>query len=133
MKEIIKTLYIKAKVEAIPCFNCGMDSDCSRCKFQDSIEYPPFTAEKQIVLLQFLLTKFKEFGALRFFYTGEYKLGVFDELGNYKYEGELAETLEEALASATLSVWNKLSKAEKGKLKNLLSVVNKDDVRWAML
>ena len=126
MKKKIKDLYIKAGIEAIPCFDCGMDSDCSKCKFEDVLEFPPFTAEKQIALLQFLLDKFQDFGALKFFYTGQYKLGVTHEWDDYKHEGEFAETFEEAIASVVLKVWDTLGSGERKKLYTLLATVDKE-------
>lgn len=130
IKQKIKDLYLKAGVDAIPCFDCGMDSDCSRCKFQDNLEFPPFTAEKQIALLQFLLEKFQDFSAIKFFYTGQFKMGVLQEWGDYKYEGEFTKTLEEALASVVLTVWDTLGSDERKKLHTLLATVDKEDMRW---
>lgn len=132
MKQVIKDLYIKAGVEAIPCFNCGMDSDCSRCKFQDNLEFPPFTAEKQLAIMLFLLEKFQDFGALKWAFNGKYKLFIEHSLGEYEYEGEFTDSLEEALASTLCGLWDKLSKSEKEKLSKLLAIIDKEDMRWVM-
>ena len=132
MKEKIKDLYIKAGVEAIPCFNCGMDSDCSRCKFQDNLEFPPFTTEKQIAILQFLLEKFHDFGALKWSFNGKYKLYIRHSWGEFEYEGEFSDTFEEAIATALTDLWDKLGKVEKKKLTKILAAIDKEDMRWVI-
>lgn len=132
MKQIIKDLYIKAGVEPASCFNCGMDSDCSRCKFQDNLEYPPYVAEKQIALLQILLDKFKDFGVLKWIFNNKYKVCVRQEFEEYKYEGDFTETLGEAIASAVIKVWDDFSKAEKKKVFEILATADKEDLRWAI-
>lgn len=125
--EIIK-LYENAGIKPIKQGYCDWDSDCpypdiinngcgDECpywKYEDEANYPPFTAEKQIELIKWLI-KYDELHAD--FNDNEYGFSTLNYSGKYKKD------FEESLASVINNeLWQDLTEDEKISIKNILEM-----------
>lgn len=115
MSEISK-LYENAGIKPIKQGYCDWDSDCpypdiindgcgDECpywKYEDKAKYPPFTAEKQIELVCFLINR-----------------GV--ELSFNCEQGKInTQAIQRGLAGLINSLWQDLTEAEKVQIKEIL-------------
>lgn len=145
MSEITK-LYENAEVKKqIPAICSSNELYCKGCiaHIEDAIpycksaEYPPFTAEKQIAILMFILNKFGDIG-----FQKMYSIRGNDEstrkdfikclcdcehetldsrpVDFYYQNGASGDNLEESLAGLINSLWQSLSEAEKQQVKGIL-------------
>ena len=100
MSEIEK-MYKNAGIEPISEYckhQCNLefnDNACIGCKYIEKIDYPPFTAEKQIELIKFLLKN---------------------------YEGvDIDKSFEESLAEAINEVWADMPEEYQQQVKGILN------------
>ena len=98
------------------CF-CSIDNKCD--KF--IIDYPPFTAEKQLKLIKWLAINKEDFGIHYRDYDEEYcwVCGCEFEVEVYRIFNE-DETFEESLAGLMNRLWECLSEEEKQQIKEIL-------------
>ena len=115
-KEVIKGCYeYYAENDGIDIYtvNDCKNKDCNTCKADKSIkEYPPFTAEKQISILQFCL-KWGQVHILK---------GINDEyrIENSCYRHGYQPTIAGAIANYINEKWEKLTPEEKQQVKGIL-------------
>ena len=95
---------------------CGKQEDCTtlcRCAYTRE-EYPPFTAEKQLELIKWLI---QEVDNLQLWHFGG-KEETFDfDLGKINAKGA---TFEETLAKLINNLWQSLTDTEKEQIKEIL-------------
>jgi hypothetical protein len=114
-KEVIKgcyDYYSKLGIDIWKENDCA-GKNCDTCKKDKSIKrYPPFTAEKQIAILQFCL-KWGQVHILK---------GIDDEyrIENSYYRQGHQPTLADAIANYINEKWEKLTPEEKQQVKGIL-------------
>lgn len=103
MSEIIK-LYENAGIEKIVTFTCHNITHSS---------YPPFTAEKQIELIKWLIQKYKTISI-------EHKLNLFYVNIIDIYTGMVHIEFDETIAGLINNLWQNLTEEEKQQIKEIL-------------
>lgn len=97
--------------EYLDCQNYCFISENNKCtKF--NYEYPPFTAEKQLNIVKFLLNKSVYYDT---YGDREYWFHLSDEIENSKYS-----EFDEAIAECINKMWNDLRDYEKMQIKDIL-------------
>ena len=91
------------------------DDECPYWKYEDEAKYPPFTAEKQIELIKWLIQKYK-------IMLIEYKLNLFYIHIRDIYTGKFHIELDETIAGLINNLWQDLTDAEKVQIKNILEL-----------
>ena len=132
MNEIEK-LYENAGVEPIAeyckhqCNNEFDDNACIGCKHIEKVEYPPFTAEKQIELIKLLAHKDYDKDALLININASnytyFSLGInSSDDGNGLYEDYCfgSKQFDEALAGVVNLIWQDLTEEEKQQIRDIL-------------
>lgn len=104
MSEVEK-MYTLAMVEPTEITVCGID--------EEIIHYPPFTAEKQLKLIKFLLDKYCDI-RIRKNLEGDYYIKSFNDISCF------SEDFEETLASFTNTHLQDLTEEEKQQVKGIL-------------
>ena len=89
--------------------------ECAKCDYYNTI-YPPFTAEKQLELIKFLLDKYYDI-RIRKSSKGVYSIKSFIDISCF------SEDFEETLASFTNTHLQDLTDVEKEQIRNILKVV----------
>ena len=107
MSEITK-LYENANIISKRCSECDNNMDCGYGK--DC--YPPFTAEKQLEIVKFLLNKSVYYDT---YGDREYWFHLSDEIENSKYR-----EFDEAIAECINKMWEDLRDYEKVQIKEIL-------------
>lgn len=96
------------------CDVCPLDvGTCMRGYSECPYIYPPFTAEKQIELIKFLLDKYCDI-RIRKNLEGAYYIKSFNDISCF------SEDFEETLASFTNTHWQDLTEEDKTSIKNIL-------------
>ena len=90
------------------CFYCSCEN-----KMKEVYEYSPFTAEKQIELIKWLVHYIKQINITDAI-SGEFYFTAFGCVGNMKID------FEEALASLLNELWQNLTSEEKQQVKGIL-------------
>lgn len=101
MSEIEK-MYARAMIKPLSITVCGVD--------EQIINYPPFTAEKQIELIKWLSSKYG------IYIVDKYSIGFGTCIGDFC----IKENFEEALAESINSLWQNLTSEEKQQVKGIL-------------
>ncbi len=101
-----------------PHHNCN--DECPYWKYEDETKYPPFTAEKQLFLLQLLARKSHITIGLGLPW-GQYDDSWWTVTSKNGGLGTNAYKFEEALASFVNSKWQDLTDNEKAEIKEILS------------
>ena len=118
-KEVIKGCYEYYSENGgidIYTVNDCKNKDCNTCKADKSIkEYPPFTAEKQIELIKWLMNKSFSYS------TVEDKDGIkyWFEI-DYETSSHGFKNFEETIADTINEMWQDLTDAEKAQIKEIL-------------
>lgn len=143
MSEIEK-LYENAEIEPIAeyckhqCNNEFDDNACIGCKHIEKVEYPPFTAEKQIAVLMFILNKFGDIGFQKMYLIRgndestrknfikclcdcEHETWDSRPVDFYYQNGASGDNLEESLAGLINKLWQDLTDQEKDKIRGILN------------
>ena len=113
--------------------------DCQECShlYDTRVDYPDFTAEKQITILMFILNKFGDIG-----FQKMYSIKGNDEntrkdfikclcdcehetldsrpVDFYYQKGASGDNFEESLAGLINSIWQSLTEEERKQIKNIL-------------
>jgi hypothetical protein len=120
MNEIEK-MYKNAGIEPIAeyckhqCNNEFDDDACIGCKYIEKVEYPPFTAEKVICLLEWEANR----GIIDIKHSQNgYQLFTYIHTGNY------GKSIIDAVASYFCVKWQDLTEEEKRHIKEILERVN---------
>ena len=136
MADNIQKLYEIAGVEKVPNGYCGYDygiscpydhEDCyTTCPYwiKEDPEYPPFTAEKQLELIKWLVKRCIYFEILEMndkSYGLEFKYVIKDE---YNKKGRYACVINKdftcALAESVITMWKDLTEEERKQVKEIL-------------
>ena len=96
-------------------FNCHCHNE-KPCKDAAKI-YPPFTAEKQIELIKWLIQKYKTI-------LIEHKLNLFYINIRDIYTGKVHIEFDETIAGLINNIWQDLTEAERAEIKNILQEDN---------
>ena len=96
-----------------PDISCG--DDCSYWKYEDETKYPPFTAEKQIELIKWLIN---EVDYITMWHFNNSKKPYDFDLGSRNSGGE---TFEDALTQMINNLWQDLTEEERKQIKEILS------------
>ena len=132
MSEVAK-MYENAGIEPIAeyckhqCNNEFDDDMCIGCKYIEKVEYPPFTAEKQLLLLQ-LLARIDSADYFQFFFyeikqEWVFRLNMLTELScesAYIYESR-NKNFDECIAGLINIIWQDLTEEEKQEIKRILT------------
>ena len=110
MSSEIEKMYEKA--ELLYCNKCRHDSELD-CIYMCESKYPPFTAEKQIELIKWLVHNTKQIH-ITDVNSGEFYFAA------YKYESYMKVDFDEALASFINNLWQSLTEEEKQQVKRIL-------------
>lgn len=94
-------------------FNCHCHNE-KPCKDAAKI-YPPFTAEKQIELIKWLIQKYKTI-------LIEHKLNLFYINIRDIYTGKVHIEFDETIAGLINNIWQYLTEEEKASIKNILEM-----------
>lgn len=105
--------------------NAGVEKDCriyknyfecpfkkTQCEQCEDYDYPPFTAEKQLNIVKFLLNKSVYYDT---YGDREYWFHLSDEIENSKYR-----EFDEAIAECINKMWKDLRDYEKVQIKEIL-------------
>lgn len=117
-KEVIKGCYDYYSKLGIDIWkeNDCKNKDCNTCKADKSIkEYPPFTAEKQLSLFQWVC---KKFGEIYISYTD------FKEVKSWEIVYKISvhrDSFEECLCAFINLFWQSLTSEEKQQIKEILN------------
>ena len=123
MSEITK-LYENAEIKPIAeyckhqCNNEFDDDACIGCVHIEKVEYPPFTAEKQIELIK-LLGNVRDYTVEIDKFKGVYYVGCRSAGSNDKLWGS-SNVFEDALAELINETWFCLTPEEKQQVKGIL-------------
>lgn len=132
----VEKLYKNAGVEKF----CNSDSEfcpvgfCDECNFNI---YPPFTAEKQIAILMFILNKFGDIGFQKMYSIRgndestrkdfikclcdcEHETWDSRPVDFYYQKGASGDNFEESLAGLINSLWQDLTEEEHKQIRNIL-------------
>lgn len=117
----------RSSMRRCPISSDERDKGCSSCSFRDEVkevyEYPPFTAERQIELIKWLLYH-ESIDYLKMSYTSE-EGGILDIsikcMSGYSYENDDDDDFDIALASLINGLWQDLTEEEKQQIKEILS------------
>lgn len=88
------------------------NDECPYWKDEDEAKYPPFTAEKQLAIVKFLLNKSVYYDT---YGDREYWFHISDEIENSKYR-----EFDEAIAECINKMWEDLRDYEKVQIKEIL-------------
>lgn len=91
---------------------CSKDWECSSCPYS-KVYSPPFTAEKQIRLIKWMLDKYIE---VKFVHNLD-KVYFIDTFNNVSY---VSKNFEEAIASFICNLWQDLTSAEQNEVREIL-------------
>lgn len=120
-------------------FNCHCHNE-KPCKDAAKI-YPPFTAEKQIAILMFILNKFGDIGFQKMYSIRgndestrkdfikclcdcEHETWDSRPVDFYYQKGASGDNFEESLAGLINNLWQDLTPEEKASIKNILEINN---------
>ena len=137
----IKKMYENAEVKKINTHQSEIDNGDPRftgiSHSNSYIKYPPFTAEKQIAILMFILNKFGDIGFQKMYSIRgndentrkdfikclcDCEHETFDSrpVDFYYQNGASDDNLEESLAGLINSLWQDLTEEEKAEIKRIL-------------
>lgn len=116
----------KSSMRCCPVSSDERDKECSSCFFRDKMKevykYPPFTAEKQIELIKWLVYH-ELIECLKMSYTNE-EGGILDIsiecMSGYSYSNDDDDDFDIALASLINGLWDDLTEKEKQQIKEIL-------------
>lgn len=118
MSEIEK-MYENAGVEPIAeyckhqCNNEFDDDMCIGCKYIEKVEYPPFTAEKQILLFQWLLDKTD-------LYLHRHKTDFTYSIASGDIAVNKYKDFKESIAEFINTLWQDLTETDRNEIRDIL-------------
>lgn len=92
------------------------NDECPYWKHEDIAKYPPFTAEKQIEIIKFLISKYAMFKKFRSYEQKDLYMVCYE----CRYFPKQYLPFEEALAESINHLWQDLTEEERKQIKEIL-------------